>query len=211
MKKDEVGHNFLARLGKTRLRPGGRKATEWLIANGNFNQDKKVLEVACNMCTTAIGLAKKFGCSIEGVDLDENALEKAQNNITAQGLQDKIHVQRANAMRLPFADETFDIVINEAMLTMLPLQAKMKAIAEYYRVLKPGGVFLFDAATLGHKTIPLFKQAADAYRQHPETIRGLMNFNHPEIVKIIIDEVGLHITDKSVIGDWMKILVKKPG
>lgn len=79
------------------------------------------------------------------------------------------------------------------------------------RVLKPGGVFLFDAATLGHKTIPLFKQAADAYRQHPETIRGLMNFNHPEIVKIIIDEVGLHITDKSVIGDWMKILVKKPG
>lgn len=142
MKKDEVGHNFLARLGKTRLRPGGRKATEWLIANGNFNQDKKVLEVACNMCTTAIGLAKQFGCSIEGVDLDENALEKARNNITAHALQDKIHVQRANAMRLPFADETFDIVINEAMLTMLPLQAKMKAIAEYYRVLKPGGVLL---------------------------------------------------------------------
>ena len=28
MAKEEVGHNFLARLGKTRLRPGGRKATE---------------------------------------------------------------------------------------------------------------------------------------------------------------------------------------
>ena len=43
MKKDEVGHNFLARLGKTRLRPGGRKATEWLIASGDFNKDKKIL------------------------------------------------------------------------------------------------------------------------------------------------------------------------
>ena len=31
MAKDEVGHNFLARLGKTRLRPGGKKATDWLL------------------------------------------------------------------------------------------------------------------------------------------------------------------------------------
>ncbi|PVX41435.1 methyltransferase family protein [Pasteurella langaaensis DSM 22999] len=142
MKKEEVGHNFLARLGKTRLRPGGRKATEWLIANGDFSADKKVLEVACNMGTTAIGLAKQFGCHIEGVDLDEAALEKAQRNIIANDLQDKIHVQRANAMKLPFEDNHFDIVINEAMLTMLPLAAKSKAVAEYFRVLKPGGFLL---------------------------------------------------------------------
>ena len=142
MAKDEVGHNFLARLGKTRLRPGGRKATDWLIANGDFNADKKVLEVACNMCTTAIGLAKQYGCHIEGVDLDEQALEKARANIAANGLQDKIHVQRANAVKLPFEDNSFDIVINEAMLTMLPVEAKAKAISEYFRVLKPGGFLL---------------------------------------------------------------------
>ncbi|OOF60267.1 class I SAM-dependent methyltransferase [Rodentibacter myodis] len=142
MAKEEVGHNFLARLGKTRLRPGGKKATDWLIGNGDFTQDKKVLEVACNMGTTAIGLAKRFGCHIEGIDLDEEALEKAKANITANNLQDKIHVQRANAMKLPFEDETFDIVINEAMLTMLPVEAKKKAIAEYFRVLKPGGFLL---------------------------------------------------------------------
>lgn len=142
MKKDEVGHNFLARLGKTRLRPGGRKATEWLIEQGRFTSDKTVLEVACNMGTTAIGLAKRFGCHIEGVDLDETALSKAERNIVAQGVRNLIHVQRANAMKLPFADETFDVVINEAMLTMLPLPAKQKAVTEYFRVLKPGGVLL---------------------------------------------------------------------
>ncbi len=80
MKKDEVGHNFLARLGKTRLRPGGKLATDWLIKQGHFNKDKKVLEVACNMGTTAIHLAKSYGCEITGVDLDENALEKANHN-----------------------------------------------------------------------------------------------------------------------------------
>src|SRR5699024_2126823 len=116
MKKDEIGHNFLARLGKTRLRPGGKKGTDWLIANGDFNKDKKVLEVACNMGTTAIGLAERFGCHIEGVDLDEQALAKAQKNISEAKLDNLIHVQRANAMKLPFADSSFDIVINEAML-----------------------------------------------------------------------------------------------
>lgn len=46
----EAGHTFLAKLGKTRLRPGGKEATDWLIQQGAFSQDKQVLEVACNMC-----------------------------------------------------------------------------------------------------------------------------------------------------------------
>ena len=41
-------------------------------------------------------------------------------------------------MKLPFDDNSFDIVINEAMLTMLPQISKEKAISEYFRVLKPG-------------------------------------------------------------------------
>lgn len=142
MKKEEVGHNFLARLGKTRLRPGGKLATDWLIANGDFNKDKKVLEVACNMGTTSIQLAKRFGCRITGIDLDEKALEKARNNIKEQEVEHLIQLQRANATKLPFDDESFDIVINEAMLTMLPIEAKEKAIREYFRVLKPNGFLL---------------------------------------------------------------------
>ena len=44
MGKEEVGHNFLARLGKTRLRPGGRKATDWLIASGDFSSARSGLQ-----------------------------------------------------------------------------------------------------------------------------------------------------------------------
>ncbi|MGX2948910.1 class I SAM-dependent methyltransferase [Frederiksenia canicola] len=142
MKKEEVGHHFLARLGKTRLRPGGKLATDWLIANGDFRQDKKVLEVACNMGTTAIEIAKQFGCEVIGIDLDEEALEKARQNIAENKMEDLVQVQRANATKLPFEDNSFDIVINEAMLTMLPVEAKEKAIREYLRVLKPNGFLL---------------------------------------------------------------------
>ncbi|TNH09274.1 class I SAM-dependent methyltransferase [Testudinibacter sp. TR-2022] len=159
MKKEEVGHNFLARLGKTRLRPGGRRATEWLIGHGNFNSDSQVLEVACNMATTAIGLAKQYGCQITAVDLDEQALSKAEANIQRHGLQDNIHLQRANATKLPFDDNCFDVVINEAMLTMLPLEAKRKAVSEYFRVLKPGGVLLTHDVMLTRDDDPEIIQA----------------------------------------------------
>ncbi|MCT8737617.1 class I SAM-dependent methyltransferase [Glaesserella parasuis] len=142
MKKEEVGHHFLARLGKTRLRPGGKVATDWLIANGDFRKDKKVLEVACNMGTTAIEIAQQFGCQVIGIDLDEEALEKAQQNIKEHKVEELVQVQRANATKLPFEDNSFDIIINEAMLTMLPQEAKEKAIREYLRVLKPNGLLL---------------------------------------------------------------------
>lgn len=134
----EAGHTFLAKLGKTRLRPGGKEATDWLIQQGTFSQDKQVLEVACNMCTTSIYLAHTYGCHIQGVDINKKALEKAQENISAAGLESYIQVQQANAVKLPFDDNQFDIVLNEAMLTMLPIAIKEKALREYYRVLKPG-------------------------------------------------------------------------
>ncbi|NLQ43061.1 class I SAM-dependent methyltransferase [Streptococcus mutans] len=101
-----------------------------------------MLEVACNMCTTSIELAQTYGCSIEGVDRDPKALEKARANICEAGLDELVHVQQANAMKLPFPDDSFDIIINEAMLTMLGDEAKIKAIKEYLRVLKPGGRLL---------------------------------------------------------------------
>ena len=140
--RKEAGHTFLAKLGKTRLRPGGKLATDWLIDKGQFRSDKKVLEVACNMCTTSIHLAKTYGCHIEGVDLNKTALAQGEKRVQEAGLLDKIHLQQANAMNLPFEDNSFDIVLNEAMLTMLPVKAKAQALQEYYRVLKPGGVLL---------------------------------------------------------------------
>lgn len=138
----EAGHTFLARMGKTKLRPGGIDATNWLLDQAPFTKDSKVLEVACNMGTTMIMVAERFGCQVTGIDLDEKALAQARENIAAHHLEDKLTVQQANAFALPFADNSFDIVINEAMLTMLIGENKDKALKEYARVLKPGGVLL---------------------------------------------------------------------
>jgi len=147
----EAGHKFLAKLGKKRLRPGGKLATDWLIEQGQFSSDKKVLEVACNMGTTTIELAKKYGCQITAVDLDTKALEQAHLAAAKVGVEEFVTFEKANAMKLPYEDDTFDIVINEAMLTMQTEKGKTKCMEEYYRVLKPGGVLLTHDVMLKQK------------------------------------------------------------
>ena len=151
---EKAGHTFLASLGKTRLRPGGIEATEWLFSQSQLTSDSQVLEVACNMATTAIELVQRFGCTVYAIDMDKSALVKARNNVAVHGLENHIHVMAANANTIPFADNSFDVVINEAMLTMYGDKAKTKLIAEYHRVLKPGGRLLthdimFTAQKLG--------------------------------------------------------------
>lgn len=149
----KAGHTFLASLGKTRLRPGGVDATRWLFSQPNLTPDSIVLEVACNMGTTAIELARRYGCKVYAIDMDINALATARQNVATAGLADKITVMEANATKLPFDDGAFDIVINEAMLTMYVDKAKTRLTDEYYRVLKPGGYLLTHDIMFTHESL----------------------------------------------------------
>lgn len=138
----EPGHAFLARLGKTRLRPGGIDATNWLLEQAHITPGAKILEVACNMGTTLIQIAEKYDCSLTGLDLDPRALDHARENIKKHNLENRITLVQGSAFKLPFPDNSFDVVINEAMLTMLTGSQKDQAISEYHRVLKEGGILL---------------------------------------------------------------------
>ncbi|QTQ16500.1 class I SAM-dependent methyltransferase [Treponema parvum] len=138
----EAGHVFLARLGKTVLRPGGTAATEWLIDRADIRADTEILEVACNAGRTMIRLSKRFNCSVTGVDIDKAVLAKAAENIKKNGLQNKLSAVYGDAQALPFKDGSFDLIINEAMLTMLSDKNKDKALKEYFRILRPGGMLL---------------------------------------------------------------------
>lgn len=184
MERKEIGHNFLAKLGKTKLRPGGVEATNWLIEEAQIDSSKKILEVACNMGTTMIHLAKKYNCHIIGLDQSPQALKKAQANIDKEKLNDKLKVIQGNALKLPFDDNTFDIVINEAMLTMLVGKAKDKAIAEYFRVLKPKGILItHDVCILNSD-------------KRTDILKGLQEAIHVKVEPLTISEWQAIFQDK---------------
>ncbi len=220
MKKREVGHTFLARIGKKRLRPGGKKATEWLIEQGEFSSNTNVLEVACNMGTTMIDLVKRYNCQVTGVDVDKRVLANARNNIKKHQLENDITLVHANAMKLPFPDDTFDVIINEAMLTMLPREAKEKAIKEYYRVLKKGGKLLTHDVMLTKSDEAVVQQLGKAInvRVQPLTEESwqqtlAQTFQHTSAVSgpmTLLSPTGM-IRDEGVMGSIqvMKNAMKK--
>jgi ubiquinone/menaquinone biosynthesis C-methylase UbiE len=100
----------------------------------------RVLETAAGTGVVTRALASNLpeSVSIVATDLNEAMLEQAQ----AVGTSRPVEWRQADAAALPFADGTFDAVICQFGVMFFP--DKAKAFAEAHRVLRPGGVFLFN-------------------------------------------------------------------
>jgi len=81
------------------------------------------------------GLIGEATCS----DISPGMLATLQANAQSLGLQ--VRTEPADAERLPFADQSFDLVLGHAVLHHLP--DLPRAFAEFERVLAPGGTLLF--------------------------------------------------------------------
>ena len=91
-------------------------------------------------------------------DISPGMLEALRANAERLGVEVDTHV--AEAQQLPFADETFDLVLGHAVLHHLPdLPA---AFAELHRVLKPGGLIAFagEPSRLGDRLADIPKRSA---------------------------------------------------
>ena len=74
---------------------------------------------------------------VVGIDIGEEEVERARVYAAEKGI-DNVTFRVGDVYALPFADATFDAVFSNALLDHL--RAPQQAIAEMYRVLKPGGV-----------------------------------------------------------------------
>jgi ubiquinone/menaquinone biosynthesis C-methylase UbiE len=95
----------------------------------------KVLEIAPGPGYFCIELAKLGNFQITGLDISKSFVEIATKNAAEAGL--KIDFREGNASNMPFAKETFDFTFCQAAFKNF--SEPVKAIAEMYRVLRPGG------------------------------------------------------------------------
>jgi SAM-dependent methyltransferase len=100
----------------------------------------RILEIAAGtgVVTRALASALPESVAIVATDLNQAMLEYA----AASGIGRAIEWREADAMRLPFADCTFDAVVCQFGVMFFP--DKPRAFAEARRVLRPGGVFVFS-------------------------------------------------------------------
>jgi SAM-dependent methyltransferase len=179
------GHVFLAKMGKKLLRPGGRRATEELFSLADLHPGERVCEIATNRAVSAIEMSERFGVEVDGVDVSPEFLSVAARNVTAHGLQDRIRLHVGTGHELPFKDSSFDAVIAEAVITMLPPARKAETVEEAARVLRPGGRLVIHELAW----------AADAEASvHQELVRTIRHGACPLTVdqwRLLLTQAGL--------------------
>lgn len=129
-------YRFLAVLGKRVIHPGGRRSTRELFQRAAFAPGQSVIDVGCGVGTTAIEIAQRYGAHVTAADISPLMLEHARANITKAGLEGKVEVVRADLQHLPYPDNRFDRVLEEAVTMYVD---RPKAAVELMRVCKPGG------------------------------------------------------------------------
>lgn len=102
----------------------------------------RVLEIAAGtgVVTRALASALPESVSIVATDLNQAMLDYA----SAVGTERAVEWRQADAMQLPFQDGTFDAVVCQFGAMFFP--DKSKAFSEARRVLRPGGVFVFNVS-----------------------------------------------------------------
>ena len=124
---------------------GGFKATQQLIELLPLDRTKTILEAGCASGKSACYLARTFGCRVVGVDLLPGMVERARERGRREGVEGRVEFRVGDAQALPFEDDTFDIVMGEFIIGLVT--DKQKALSEYRRVAKPGGVIGLNEAT----------------------------------------------------------------
>jgi len=116
---------------------GGLGATEELVDLCGIGKGDRVLDVGCGVGATPCFLAEHIGCHVVGVDLSRGMLDWAKRRAARLGLADLVRFEAADIRDLPFDDGSFDVVLCESVLVVVP--DKPRAASELVRVVRVGG------------------------------------------------------------------------
>jgi ubiquinone/menaquinone biosynthesis C-methylase UbiE len=128
------------------------KAARKVIEIARIEDGEHILEVAVGTGLVFKEILKRNPNGVNaGTDLSSSMLSRAQKRL--RKLNNKNYkLEIGNAYQLPFADNTFNLVINNFMIDLLPEEDFAIVLAEFYRVLKPNGRAVISTMAFGVKS-----------------------------------------------------------
>lgn len=101
----------------------------------------QVLDAGAGSEYVACYMAEQHGLQVTGIDLTDRHVQDAQKVMRRRGLKDKDSVQKGNYHDLSeFRNSTFDGVYT--METFVHADDPARVLANFHRLLKPGGVLV---------------------------------------------------------------------
>lgn len=105
----------------------------------NLDENSKILDIGCAKGFMLYDFTKAIpGITVKGIDISQYAIQNAKEEV-------KEHLQVANALKLPFEDNSFDLVISVTTLHNLNKEDMKQALSEINRVTKKDAFITLDA------------------------------------------------------------------
>jgi tocopherol O-methyltransferase len=159
-------HGYYGLSGRNRVprRQAQIDLIEELLRWGNLQTTppQAILDVGCGIGGSSLDLAEKFQATVQGITLSPEQAKRGQQRAKEANLAETVQFQVANALALPFADNSFDLVWSLESGEHFPDKAKF--LQEAYRVLTPGGKLLM--ATWCHRPTDSLAGELTADEQH---------------------------------------------
>jgi arsenite methyltransferase len=126
----------LARVPDSAVESFAGVANPWQL--GRLAPGERVLDLGSGAGTDSLIAAQMVGAEgrVHGIDMTPQMLATARAAAAELGLENVEFVE-GEAERLPFADESFDVVVSNGVIDLVP--DKDAVFAELFRVLAPGG------------------------------------------------------------------------
>lgn len=150
---DDAAIRFLAVLwGEGYLSPGGPEEVDRVLAGLDLS-GKRVLDLGCGAGGITLHIARTHHpAEITGFDVELPVIEVARRAADLAGLSHKVSFVQAAPGKLPFVDDSFDIIFSKDAL--VHVADKEAIFRDIFRVLKPGGVFAASDWMIGHDGEP---------------------------------------------------------
>ncbi|HEX6448822.1 MAG TPA: methyltransferase domain-containing protein [Trebonia sp.] len=132
--------------------PGGLALTRRLADALELRAGDQVADVASGPGTTARLLAAEYGVTVDGVELGADTVRRARSAADDAGMSGRVRFHHGDAERLPLPDAAADAVVCECALCTFP--RKEDAVAEFARVLRPGGRVGLTDVTIDEGLLP---------------------------------------------------------
>jgi len=146
------------------------KARQRAIDMAAIKNGEKILEVAFGTGLNFVEILKRNPQGwVNGIDVSMKMLERARKRISKTG-QDNYALYLGDCRHLPFEDGTFDILMTQYLLDILPVEDFTPILLQFRRVLKDGGRIVLVNMTKGERW--LNKIYEEIYKLKPPLLAG---------------------------------------
>lgn len=167
---EHLHHGYYGRKGNYKInrRQAQIALIEELLLWAKVEGAKNILDVGCGIGGSTLYLAQKYQASATGITLSPVQAKRAEERSKESHLDETVKFLVADAMEMPFEDNSFDLVWSLESGEHMP--NKEKFLQECYRVLQPGGRFIL--ATWCHRatTSSLAGELTQDEKRHLEEI-----------------------------------------